>query len=271
MITADFHVHSDYSSDGKVSMEDMINRAIKLGLNTICFTDHMDIDYPKIYTYPFQFDIEDYYINLQILKDKYKSQIEILMGLELGMQAHIIDRMESLVKSYPFDFIIGSVHVVDQIDPYYPHFWENITEEEGILKCFNTIKECCEIYHGFHVCGHIDYIVRYAPSSRIEYQEYSYSYYTDILDEILKTLLKHGKGIEINTSGYKYGLGHPHPKTEILKRYKELGGEIITIGSDAHIPEHLCYDFDRAEALLKNLGYRYYTIFKEGKPIMVKL
>ena len=271
MICADLHVHSNFSSDGKAKMEDMIDKAIKLGLKTLCFTDHMDYDYPKIYDYSFQFDIDNYLKKLQILKEKYKSQIEILIGLELGMQPHISDSMYKLINSFPFDFIIGSIHIVNQMDPYYPQYWENITEEEGIVKCFEEIQKCCEIYQGFHVCGHIDYVVRYAPSSKIKYQEYSYPYYKDVLDEILKTLLNHGKGIEVNTSGYKYGFGHPHPKTEILKRYKELGGEIITIGSDAHLPQHLCYDFDKAEALLKNLGYKYYTIFKEGKPNMIKL
>jgi histidinol-phosphatase (PHP family) len=205
------------------------------------------------------------------MKEKYKSQIEILTGVELGIQTHVIDRMETLVNTFPFDFIIGSVHVVDHIDPYYPEYWENKTEEEGILRCFKAIKEACLSFHGFHVCGHIDYIIRYAPSSKIQYKEYSYPYYSDVLDEILKTLLEHGKGIEANTSGYKYGLGHPHPKTEILKRYKELGGDIITIGSDAHLPEHLCYDFDRIAQLLKDIGYKYYTTFKEGKPLMEKL
>ncbi|NLJ96720.1 MAG: histidinol phosphate phosphatase, partial [Clostridiales bacterium] len=167
--------------------------------------------------------------------------------------------------------VIGSIHLVDHIDPYYPQYWEERTEEEGILRCFETIKECCSLYQGFDVCGHLDYIVRYAPSSKAQYKEYPYSYYKDLLDEILKTLLSHGKGIEINTSGYKYCLGHPHPKKEILKRYKELGGEIITIGSDAHKPEHLSYDFSKAKELLKSLGYKYYTTFKAGKPTMIKL
>lgn len=271
MITEDFHVHSNFSSDGKASMEEIINRALKMGLKTLCFTDHMDIDFPTIYNDTFQFDIDEYVKTIWELKEKYKSRIEILMGVELGMQPHITGRMEDFTQSYPFDFIIGSVHVVDHMDPYFSHYWENITEENGILRYFETIKECCENFHNFHVCGHIDYIFRYAPSSKVNYCEYSYPKYADILDEILKTLLNHGKGIEINTAGYKYGLGHPHPKTEVLKRYKELGGEIITFGSDAHLPEHLCYDFDKAAALLKDLGFRYYTIFREGKPFMVKL
>ena len=271
MITADFHVHSNFSSDGKAPMEDIINQGIKLGLKTLCFTDHMDYDYPKIYKYPFVLDVENYVEELRAMKEKYESEIEILMGIELGFQPHVIDQMNNLINSYPFDFVIGSVHVVDQMDPYYPDYWKDKSEEEGILRCFKTIKRNCEDFQGFHVCGHIDYIVRYAPGNKIKYREYSYPYYADVLDEILKTIIDNGKGIEANTSGYKYGFGHPHPKTEILKRYKELGGEIITIGSDAHIPEHLCYDFNRIEQLLKSIGFRYYTIFKEGKPIMQSL
>lgn len=271
MIKADFHVHSEFSSDGKSTMEEMINQAIRLGLETICFTDHMDYDYPSNNKYTFELKTVEYIEKLEAMKERYRSQIEILTGIELGIQPHVIDNMNSLINKYPFDFIIGSVHVVDQIDPYYPEYWMNGSEEEGILKCFKAIREGCEIYQGYHVCGHIDYIIRYAPSSKVNYKEYSYSNYSDIIDEILKTILKHGKGIELNSSGYKYGLGHPHPKTEILKRYKELGGEIITIGSDAHLPEHLCYDFERAADLLKEIGFNYYTIFKEGKPIMKRL
>jgi len=252
-------------------MEDIVKEAIKKGLKTICFTDHMDYDYPKNYGVTFEFDVETYFKTIEYLKEKYRSQIEILTGVELGLQPHIIDSMTALISSYPFDFIIGSVHVVDGMDPYYPHYWEHITEKEGIRQCLKTIMECCELFRGFNVCGHIDYIIRYAPSSKIKYEEYSYADYADIVDEILKTLLKNQEGIEINTSGYKYGLGHPHPKTEILKRYKELGGEIITVGSDAHLPEHLCHEFGRAEDLLKELGFRYYTIFREGKPVMIKL
>lgn len=271
MIKADLHVHSEFSSDGKAQMEEMISQGIRLGLETLCFTDHMDYDYPKTDEYTFEFKIEDYMNKLKTMKDKYGSQIEILTGVELGLQPHVIDRMDSLIKTYPFDFVIGSVHVVDSLDPYYPQYWEKITEEEGIIKCLNAIKESCESFQGFHVCGHIDYIFRYVPSNKSQYKEYSYPYYAEVIDEILKTLLKHGKGIEVNTSGYKYGLGHPHPKTDVLKRYKELGGEIITIGSDAHLAEHLCHDFDLVSKLLKDLGYRYYTIFKDGKPTMEKI
>lgn len=295
MIIADYHVHSDFSSDGKASMEQMIEQAIRLGLKTLCFTDHMDYDYPQVSDYSFVFDMEEYQKKLEGLKQKYHGRIELLTGVELGLQPHITDRMTSLIRSFPLDFIIGSSHVVDHADPYYPEYWQGITEEEGIRRYFESIIENCKVFDGFHVYGHLDYIVRYTPSmvsykqilrsdsSAPEYHSlvseayqkintlYTYAKYSDILDEVLKTILSMGKGIEVNTSAFKHGLAYPHPRTEVLKRYKELGGELITIGSDAHMSEHLCYDFNPAEELLKSLGYRYYAIFRQGSPHMVKL
>lgn len=272
MIKSDYHVHSDFSSDGKASMEQMVEQAIRLGLTRLCFTDHMDYDYPQQMSgYDFMFNIEVYRKKLSEIKEKYRSRIEILTGIELGLQPHIADRMSMLTDRCPFDFIIGSTHVADHMDPYYPQYWAGRTKEEGIETFYRTIVENCKVYQGFHVCGHIDYIVRYAPDTKPCYKEYSYERYSDVLDEILKVLLSYGKGIELNTAGYKYGLGHPHPKKEILKRYRELGGEIITIGSDAHRPEHLGNDFERAAELLRSLGYRYYTVFIQGQPVMEPL
>jgi histidinol-phosphatase (PHP family) len=295
MIIADYHVHSDFSSDGKASMEQMVERALRLGLKTLCFTDHMDYDYPQVSDYSFVFDVEEYRKKLDDLKERYHGRIELLTGVELGLQPQIRDKMTSLIEGFPFDFVIGSSHVVDHVDPYYPEYWQEISEEEGIRGYFESILDNCRSFHGFHVYGHLDYIVRYTPSM-VNYKKilqsdpttpgyhslreeayqrvcslYTYPKYSDILDEVLKTILTMGKGIEVNTSGLKYGLGNPHPRTEILKRYKELGGELITIGSDAHLTEYLCYDFHRAEELLKSLGFKYYAVFRQGKPHMEKL
>ena len=91
------------------------------------------------------------------------------------------------------------------------------------------------------------------------------------IDEILKTLILKNIGLECNTAGFKYGLGFPNPHMDILKRYRELGGEIITVGSDGHKPEHLAYDFHKVPDILKEAGFSYYTIFKERKPEFIKL
>ena len=102
-------------------------------------------------------------------------------------------------------------------------------------------------------------------------RRYSYKQYADIIDEILKLLIEKGKGIEINTGGFKYGLGHPNPTEDIIARYRELGGEIITVGADAHKPEHVAFDFEKVSGILKEAGFSYYTVFKNRKPEFVKL
>ena len=116
--------------------------------------------------------------------------------------------------------------------------------------------------------GHLDYVVRYGKSRE---KEYSYTDYADIIDEILKLLIEKEKGLEVNSAGLKYGLPFAHPHPDVLNHYRELGGEIITIGADAHKPEHIAYDFAKAEEILKSCGFKYYTEFFEQKPVFKQL
>ena len=121
---------------------------------------------------------------------------------------------------------------------------------------------------GFQALGHLDYVVRYGHGRE---KEYSYRAYADVIDEILRELICRGIALEVNSGGLKYGLGFPNPHPDVLKRYRELGGEILTLGSDAHAPEHIAYNFKETGELLKACGFRYYTIFKERKPEFLKL
>lgn len=268
MIIADYHVHSHFSSDSTATMEEMVEKSISLGMKKICFTDHMDYDFPKEYGLPFVFNPEEYFPELERIADRYKDQIKVLKGIELGLQPYLADRYKQLMDIYDFDFAIGSSHLVNKIDPYQPAYWVNITSEEGINAYFQSIIDNVKAFSEFQVYGHLDYVVRYAPDKN---KSYSYLKYADIIDEMLKAIIHAGKGIEINTAGFKYGLGYAHPQTDVLIRYKELGGELITIGSDGHKPEHLGYDFPRAEELLISLGFEYYTTFEKRKPFFHKL
>ena len=110
--------------------------------------------------------------------------------------------------------------------------------------------------------------MRYCPDKNYQF---IYQDYADLIEEILKTIIEDGKGIEVNTGGYKYGLGYPNPHPDILKRYLELGGEILTIGSDGHCPEHMAYDFPKLRELLTSLGFRFYTIFQNQSPEFIEL
>lgn len=267
MILADFHNHTHFSGDSNASVESMVEKAIDLGLQYLCITDHMDLDFP--YTEPvFEFSPAKYFQKHQELRERYASSITLLTGIELGLQPHLEKQLQDLLSSWPFDFVIGSSHLIDRLDPFLLEYWQNTTEEASILRYFETILENLQAFSSMDVYGHIDYIIRYAPSKA---QNYSYKKYQEILDEILKTLVQKNVGIEINTAGFKYGLGFPNPHPDIIRRYWELGGEIITIGSDGHCPDHLAYDFQKIPDLLKSCGFHYYTIFQNRKPEFIKL
>lgn len=265
-IKADFHLHSYFSGDSTAPMEQMIQKGIKLGLSQMCFTEHMDYDFPVTDLDPegkFEVNVDSYLYELIGLREKYKDQIKILFGLELGLQPHLARRHAVLAKSYDFDFIIGSSHICNGRDPYYPPFYEGRSEEDAYREYFESIIENIKKFKNFDVYGHLDYVVRYGPNMDADY---TYEKYGDVLDEILNLLIAEEKGIEINTGGVKRGLKDLHPCKEIVKRYRELGGEIITIGSDSHSPETITAHFERAASVLTECGFKYYTTFEKRLP-----
>lgn len=268
MIYSDFHLHTSFSGDSQTPMQDMIERGIALGLKNMCFTEHMDLDYDPQCPENFELDTEKYLKSYQYYKEKYQEIINLHFGVELGLQPHLAKTHQTYLASYPFDFVIGSSHLIHGIDPYYPEYFESHDETGCYLEYFESILENLNAFTDFDVYGHIDYIVRYCPNRK---ENYSFSEYQDIIDEIFKKIISLGKGIEINTGGFKYGLGHPNPHEDLLKRYRELGGEIITVGSDAHVTDYLAYEFVKVPELLKDAGFSYYTIFKNRQPVFLPL
>ncbi len=270
-IKTDFHMHSSFSGDSQAPMEDMIKQAISLGFSHICFTEHLDLDFPVTELDPagkFEVNVDSYLYELLRCRQKYEEQIQIGFGIEMGLQPHLAGKHIEYLAQYPFDFVIGSSHLCHGKDPYYAPFYENRSEDEAYEEYFVSILENIQAFSGFDVYGHLDYVVRYGPNSD---KYYSYAKYNDLFDSILKALIEKGKGIEINTGGLKKGLKDLHPCRDILKRYKELGGEIITIGSDAHDPSRIGAEFERAKESLVEAGFEYYTIFKERKAEFIKL
>ena len=282
-ITSDSHVHTAFSTDSKEPMEQMLMAAIENGFPSICFTDHMDYNFPVIYNKssdtepPFFLDTDAYFIETRRLIPLHQ-QIKIRTVIELGLKEDAKDKCMDLLNLYKFDFVIGSTHLVDNTDPYYDIFWEGTDEKTAIQKFYEATLENAKSGVDFDVYGHIDYITRYTPymkklrSSNLFDEDYYISItnnFLDIIEAILKELINSGKGIELNTSGIKYGLHHPHPHEKILKLYKELGGEIITIGSDAHEARHLGFGFDGVPEILKTCGFKYYTEFTNRRPEML--
>lgn len=265
----DCHMHSSFSADSDTDMENMIKNAISRGLEGVCFTEHLDPDYPPTPDQQvFHLEVEAYADRLAFLKEKYKDSITVNFGIEYGLQPHLKKYFSEQLSRFPFDFVIGSSHVVHGQDPYYGEYFKNREEARGYREYFESILENLDVFSEMDVYGHIDYIVRYGPNKNLYY---SYERYQDILDEILRTLVRKNIGIELNTGGYHYGLGEPNPCTAVIRRYRQLGGEIITVGADAHSPEKIAFAFDKATDVLIDCGFRYYTIFKNRTPEFIPL
>lgn len=263
----DQHMHCNFSGDSDALPEDMIKAGIAHGLSGICFTDHLDYDYPEEPNI-FLLDFDNYFKVLSDLREKYADKISVNIGIELGLQPQAAGQNLAVAEKYPFDFIIGSSHVVNHMDPYYPEFFAGRDEDAAYMEYFESVLENINSDVDFDVYGHIDYVVRYGPNKNAFY---TYEKFKNIIDEILTQLISKGKGIEVNTGGFKYGLGHPNPTEDIIKRYRELGGEIITMGADAHVPEYVAYEFDKAAHIIKNCGFKYYTVFKNRKAEFIPL
>lgn len=261
-ILTDSHLHSSYSGDCVTPMEDMVLRAVSLGLTDICFTEHQDFDFPYRENPPeiFEVNTDAYLYELACLKKKYEGSIRILFGIELGVQPHLMKELNRYAKAYEFDFLLASSHVCHRRDPYYPEFFEGRSEEEAYREYFESIYENILKFDNFDVYAHLDYVVRYGAGRD---KDYSYDKYRDLFDKLLTHLIEHEKGIELNTGGFRNGLSGPNPCAEVIRRYRELGGEIITVGSDAHRTEDIACRFSRAAEILKDCGFRYYSVFTQ--------
>ena len=263
----DTHMHTHFSGDSEANPFDIAQKACDLGLAGICFTDHYDIDYKET-PGMFDLDIPAYKKEIALVKEQFSDRLDIGWGIELGLQPYLAEKNKAIAMENDFDFIIGSTHAIHQVDLYYPAYYMGRNEDDCYREYFEETLKNAQSDVDFDVYGHLDFVVRYGPNKN---KYYSHAKFADIIDEILRTIIARGKGIELNMAGLKYGLGHAHPTMDTLKRYKELGGEIITIGSDGHAPEQIAWEFEKAPLILKGAGFEYFTVFKNRKPEFIKL
>ena len=255
-------------------MRTQIEAALAAGLTELCFTDHYDPCFPyetnpELVPGTFELELSSYREEFLSLRDEFSGRIRLHYGVELGLIPGIADQLNAYVDAHPeFEFIIGSVHVMDGLDPYYPAAFAGRSEEQVYRRYFEIILQCVREFSRFQTMGHLDYIVRYGPNQD---REYSYAKYRDVIDPILAELVRNGIALELNTAPLKKGCRECNPASDILIRYRELGGEHITVGSDAHVPENVAGNFAVAEDVLRRCGYQYYTVFENKRPMLRSL
>lgn len=259
----DYHVHSSFSNDCNTKMEFMVKEAIKRGIKEICFTDHVDQDYGD-HKVNIAIDFDDWLRTFNPLKQKYRDQIVLKMGIELGIQPHLLKNSKALIESYDFDFVLMSMHTCDKKDMYEGTYYLDKTPEKAWLTYLDELAFCIEHYDTFNVVGHIDIVKRYNDQAA----KYNITPLKNRFLEIFTMLADKNKGIEINTSGFvNPRINDSLPSVELLKWYREAGGKIITLGSDSHKPSQLGHRFNDVIKTLKTLGFVNLYTFKNLKPI----
>ncbi|MCR4695656.1 MAG: histidinol-phosphatase HisJ family protein [Pseudobutyrivibrio sp.] len=259
----DNHMHSSFSGDSDTPAIQMINAARALGLCGITFTDHLDLDYPSKYGF-FDLDLKNYYPTLKKLAEENSTpDFTILVGMEVGIQPQIAKECDRIVHEYDYDFIIGSTHLVDKIDPYFDDFWQGKPQQK-LVRYYESILENINSFTDFDSLGHLDYVFRYSPDPLLKAD--TYRPYKELVDEILIQIIRMDKALEINSGGLRKGMPDPNPSADIIKRYKELGGKLITLGADAHNPTGIAYEFDMIKEMLLGIGYKEFAVYKNRKP-----
>lgn len=264
-ILADMHMHSSFSGDSKAPMEEMVKAAIQKGLSQICFTEHFDKDYfdeNGVPTDMFHLNADSYLYDLLMMREQYAGQIRILFGVEVGVQPHLKKDLTIFVNEHDYDFVLSSTHVVDGKDPYYPAFMNAFPEEVRMKVYLEEVRKNLDAFKIFDSLAHLDYACRYFPQGAA----YSLKEVEGTVEEILSFLIKHEKALEVNSGAFRHGLPTTNPRREILSMYREMGGELITIGSDAHKPVDIAYGYEQTAALLKELGFKCYYVYERRTP-----
>ncbi len=276
---ADYHVHSHYSDDSDYPMEEVVKDAIALGLDEICFTDHVDygvkLDHGVPGTLPryapdgspfYNTDYPAYFAQIAQLQEKYGDRITIRKGLEFGVEMCHLEEYRKLYETWPMDFIIHSNHQVDDVEIYLPEYFAGRSQKEYNRAYYEEILRTVNAFKTYSVLGHVDSLNRYDPLGACPLSDFE-----DLVREILKVVIADGKGIEINTSSERYGVKDLTPSIDILKIYKELGGQILTIGSDSHAKPHLGYNIMKTRKIAKDLGFKWFCTYDKMQPTFHEL
>ena len=259
----DFHMHSRVSFDGHDTGLQLAQAAVQAGLKEICFTDHRDF-LRKEQEQTMLFDPAAYSAEYDALE---VPGLTIRRGVEYGLYNDNVERMRQELKQRNYDFVLGSIHFVDDIDVYFAEYWQGKTVFEAQRRYFETMLECVRVHEDFDVLSHMTYLHKGAGSpvkTPLPLDDHR-----EIIDEILRILAAKGKGLELNTSGMDR-CGGFLPTPDYFRRFRELGGEIVTVGSDAHRADRVGqYSYEACQVLKDIFGY--VCTFEGRKPVFHKL
>lgn len=269
---ADYHVHTGFSDDSTYPLERVARDALRLNLDEVCFTEHVDYGVKPEWDSPAGARFEDghpvtncpyepYLAELDRVRGELGDKITLRAGLELGVQTHTLQENRALVERLAgrLDFVICSIHQVGDLEFWNGAYQEGRMQEQIHAAYYEELLRVVESFDGYSVLGHLDLIRRYDP-----FGDYPFERVRDVVAEVLRRVIADGRGIEVNTSGIRYGLGDFQPSRQILELYRDLGGTVVTVGSDSHTPDHLGSYIRLAYRELEGLGFEGVWTFERG-------
>ena len=265
----DLHMHTLSSFDGNYPAEKMFESAVANELSTIAVTDHFDVDFYERHNLGVRQQTS--YEDVVSAKGAFSDKIRILRGIEMGQPTYDVELTERSLARYEYDFVIGSIHNLRNMPDFGDLDYKSMTEEriyELLGEYFNEMLLLAR-WNGFDTLAHLTYPMRYIVQAGRN--EIELSRFDPVTDEIFRTLIANGKALEINTSGLRQPIGKTMPTEDYVRRYRELGGELLTLGSDAHFTEHVGAGIDKGYAIAERCGFEYVTYFENRKPVRVKI
>lgn len=259
---SDYHVHSRWSPDSSMETLSILELCREKSILDIAFTDHIDLFFPKKTN--LGFDIPAYQKEIYKLK-RYYSDINMLAGIEVGVNQTNLIETEKLIQKHNFDFVIASIHTFGTYSFCNRVILKQMTKEDLLNRYFEEMVHVTQNLKSFQVLGHMDYIMRYHPYSKVEFLSHSKD-----IQSVLSNIILGNHGLEINTKGWIHK-NCENPLLDILQIYKKLGGTYITIGSDSHSLNQLGNHFDDAIELLRQANYKEYYLFKNQAWIPVSI
>jgi histidinol-phosphatase (PHP family) len=264
----DYHCHTDFSADSNAPMAAQCEAAIRKGVQQIAFTEHEDYNPDDMTSFFFKHDA--YMEELARCRERFGDQLKIRAAIEVSEPHVHAEKAGLILGKYDWDFVLGSLHWIQpNINTYFDHFLTYAGDWRQSFRNYFTEMITLAKVGDFDILSHIDYPSRY--NQHIHSGAYDIAEYEEIIREVLRNIIARGKGIEINTSPWRKGLADPNPPAIVIKWYREMGGEVLTIGSDSHAPKDVGADFDRARAIAQDAGFSRIATFERRQPSFVKL
>lgn len=265
----DLHMHTDSSFDGHYRAAQMCQAAVDNALATVAITDHFDVDFYVQHNLGTRQQTS--YEDIISAKSEFEGRLQVLRGIEMGQPTYDEELTKKSLERYEYDFVIGSIHNLRKTPDFCELDYNTLTQDDvySLLDKYFEEELILAKWNGFDTLAHLTYPMRYiVQSGRFNTD---LSRYDDITDEIFKVLIANGKALEINTSGLRQPIGKTMPTENYVRRYRELGGELLTLGSDAHFTEHVGANIDDGYEIAESCGFEYVTYFKNRKPVQIKI